>query len=76
MNEMNFSIHCKCGGSLRFKVSSVSSDKQYICPNCSLDLGNEVIHTLIGIKDSLKHHCESCSPLNNVRSVNLRGKLL
>lgn len=67
---------CKCGGSLSFKVDSVSFDKQYNCPNCGLDLGSEVLHVLINIKDSLKHHCESCNPLINVRDVFLNGKLL
>ena len=76
MDDLTYNIFCQCGGSLRFKVNSVSHDKQYICPNCSANLGVEIMHVLVNVKQSLKHHCETCQNLTNVQSVHLNGQLI
>lgn len=74
--DLNFSVSCKCGGSLTFSVNSVKSYRKYICPECSTNLGPEIGYTLLNIKDSLEHHTRNCEPLHNVRSVRLNGKVL
>ena len=76
MDNLKFHIHCVCGGSITFKVNSTNLDKQYTCPNCSENLGIEVMDMLINVKDSLQHHCENCGPLTNVKQVNLHGQLI
>lgn len=76
MNDLRFGINCNCGGSLNFNINTVSFDKEYLCPNCSENLGVEVIDLLVNVRDSLIHHCENCTPLNNVRGVSLRGQLI
>lgn len=76
LKDLNYNIHCQCGGSLTFKVNSVDFNKQYTCPNCSANLSNEIIHLLVNIKDSLNNHCENHGTLNNVKYVYLSGRLI
>lgn len=77
LNEnLNFNVHCKCGGMLTFSVQSASNEKQYVCPNCSNDLTYEITPFIVNVKESLQLHCDSCQPLNNVKFIYLNGRLI